>query len=157
MITGTNAVSLGGTQLCIYASISDAGSGNGYLASYVANGDTFPDRSTTSTLFRNNTSIWYNLRNFVTDGFNTNYLANTWQQVFSVMDGTTAHMFVANVDGTTTGETNTFGATGTIGLMGDRFATGNFVGKVGEVVWQKGCNSTDRSNMSTYFHTRWND
>ena len=157
MITVANAVSLGGASLCIYASALDAGSGNGYLASYVASGDTFPDRTTTSTLFRNNASIWYNLRNFVTDGFNSSYSANTWQQIYGTFDGTNANAYVGNVVGTSTSETNTFGSTGTVGVMGDKNDTGSYVGKVGEIVLQKGCTSTDRSNMQTYLHNRWND
>ena len=157
MITSANAVSLGGASLCAYASVLDAGTGNGYLQSFVASGDTFPDRTTTSSLFRNNASIWFNIRNFVTDGFSSSYAANTWQQVYSVFDGTNANIYVGNVVGTSTGETNTFGATGTVGVMGDKNATGNYVGEVGEIVLQKGCTSTDRSNMQTYFHTRWND
>jgi hypothetical protein len=161
LVTSTTAIASGNTTMSYFLVLKKTASGasSGRWGGFRANGQSkdYDNIPSAVLLATSSNTGFYQYRNngFVATDTNT----NNYAQYGSIFDGTNGTIYVSNVASTSVASTGSFGATGelTVGCSDQGGINTDYLdASYAEIVLTKSAlSSTDRSNINTYFLSRW--
>jgi hypothetical protein len=150
---------LGGTTASVFCVIKGSSPGdNSRVVSFTGNGQASDFGNTPSAVF-----MFFNSSSTKVNGFrNGGTLSNgtvtdgTFNQLGSVFDGANHTLYINGTAQTAAANSDTFGATGTLSIGAQADGTNPFDGTFLEiVVTSSALSSTQRTQLASYFTTKW--
>jgi hypothetical protein len=150
-LSGT--LSIGGTQVSVWALVRATSTSSGRVAGYGVAGSDTGATAFIAAYFASTTDV----RGYNNGDKSTGTVSNaTWNTIASIWDGTNHTLYINNTGGTPVASTPTFAASGQFTLFNATNFGNELVGDIAEIVVVKGAmSSTDRSNMAAYSLAKW--